>query len=62
MDFQYLMQSLNEELRFINRAIVELERQPAEPLAELKLLRCRPFPQRWTTPRRTESAKEERSC
>jgi hypothetical protein len=62
VDLQYLIQRLNEELRVINRAIVELERQPARPSAELRLLRHRPFRHRRTRLQRTESAKEERSC
>lgn len=62
MDFQYLIERLKEELRLINRAIVELERQPAGTSAQLRLLQRWPFPHRRTTPQQTESAKEERSC
>lgn len=62
MDLQYLIQRLKEELRVIERTIVELERQPAGRSAELRLLRRWPFPHRKITPQRTESAEEERSC
>jgi hypothetical protein len=59
VDLRYLVERLNEELEKINRTILELEHQTAEPPHGPKYVRHWMRPHRRTAPPRTESGKEE---